>query len=192
MSTIGSAAPALVGRIERRILLDWFVDPQVAAAHLPAGLQPRLYEDAAVVGVCLIRLTELRPAGWRRWVGRPVEAAAHRISPAARHLVVGLPGAPRCGVDRGHCAGRSRRHECLPCRGGQRAVAGPTRSHGERRPGGRTVGGPIGAGHDRTVQLARRSVVVPRWECGAGGGPADGGSTDPVVLLLRDASAASG
>jgi hypothetical protein len=74
------APPDLVGRIERRVLLDHAVDPGVAARHLPPGLEVRLLGDRAVVGVCLIRLVEVRPAGLPVVLGRTIEAAAHRIS----------------------------------------------------------------------------------------------------------------
>jgi len=86
-------APSLVGRIERRVLLDHAVDPDVAARHLPPGLEVRLLGGCAVVGVCLIRLVEMRPVGLPPALGRTIEAAAHRIS------VVG-PGAdgPEPGV----------------------------------------------------------------------------------------------
>ncbi|HEX7135444.1 MAG TPA: DUF2071 domain-containing protein [Iamia sp.] len=72
--------PDLVGRIDRRVLLDHVVAPDVAARHLPPGLEVRLLDDRAVVGVCLIRLVDVRPAGLPAGLGRTVEAAAHRIS----------------------------------------------------------------------------------------------------------------
>lgn len=87
-------APEVVGRVERRILLDHAVAPEVAARHLPPGFTPRLLDGRAVVGVCLIRLVELRPAGLPATVGRTVEAAAHRIS------VVAADGAPGVFVPR--------------------------------------------------------------------------------------------
>jgi hypothetical protein len=40
----------------------------------------RLLDGRAVVGVCLIRLVEMRPTGLPRPLGRTIEAAAHRIS----------------------------------------------------------------------------------------------------------------
>lgn len=87
-------APHLVGRVERRILLDHAVDPAVAARHLPPGLEVRLLDDRAVVGVCLIRLAAVRPAGVPGAVGWGVEAAAHRIS------VTGPDGEPGVFVPR--------------------------------------------------------------------------------------------
>ncbi len=87
-------APPLHGRIERRILLDCSVDPDVAARQLPPGFAPRLLDGAAVVGVCLIRLADLRPPGAPAALGRTVTAAAHRIS------VVGPDGEPGVVVPR--------------------------------------------------------------------------------------------
>ena len=84
----------LVGRIERRILLDHVLAPDVVARHLPAGFTPRLLDGHAVVGVCLIRLVEMRPPGLPAALGRTVEAAAHRIS------VVGPGGEPGVVVPR--------------------------------------------------------------------------------------------
>jgi hypothetical protein len=84
----------VVGRIERRILLDHHVDPDLASDLVPAGLTLRLLDGRAVVGVCLIRLVELRPAGAPTAVGRTVEAAAHRVS------VVGPGGEPGVFVPR--------------------------------------------------------------------------------------------
>lgn len=73
-------APVLEGRIERRVLLDHAVDTEVAARLLPSGFEPRLLDGRAVVGVCLIRLADVRPVGMPAWLGRSVEAAAHRVS----------------------------------------------------------------------------------------------------------------
>jgi uncharacterized protein YqjF (DUF2071 family) len=84
----------VVGRIERRILLDHAVEPALVAPHLPPGLEPRLLDGAAVVGVCLIRLVDLRPDGLPAVLGRTVEAAAHRIS------VIGPGGEPGVFVPR--------------------------------------------------------------------------------------------
>lgn len=72
--------PDLVGRIDRRILLDHHLPPAAAACALPPDLALRLHDGHAVVGVCLIRLIDVRPAGLPAAVGRTVEAAAHRIS----------------------------------------------------------------------------------------------------------------
>ncbi len=95
-----TARPGVVGRIERRILLDHLVDPDVAARHLPPGLALRPLDGRAVVGVCLIRLVAVRPVGLPVGLGRAVEAAAHRIS------VVGADGEPGVFVPRRDTASR--------------------------------------------------------------------------------------
>lgn len=94
------ARPDVVGRIERRVLLDHSVAAAVAAHHLPPDLAPRLLDGRAVVGVCLIRLAEVRPAGLPAALGRTVEAAAHRIS------VVDADGEPGVFVPRRDTASR--------------------------------------------------------------------------------------
>ncbi|MFJ6534013.1 DUF2071 domain-containing protein [Microbacterium sp. NPDC091662] len=70
----------LRGRMRRRLLLTYRVDPAVAAEFIPAPFRPQLVDGSAVGGVCLIALTELRP-GWvrPRW-GITTENAAHRFA----------------------------------------------------------------------------------------------------------------
>ena len=74
------ARPDMVGVIERRILLNYRLDPEFAAHVLPAGFRPQLVGEAAVGGVCLIRLGQLRPAGLPAAVGITTENAAHRLA----------------------------------------------------------------------------------------------------------------
>ncbi|MFK3676592.1 DUF2071 domain-containing protein [Microbacterium sp. NPDC090218] len=70
----------LRGRMRRRLLLTYRVDPAVAGEVIPAPFRPQLVDGSAVGGVCLIALTELRP-GWvrPRW-GISTENAAHRFA----------------------------------------------------------------------------------------------------------------
>lgn len=70
----------LRGRMRRRLLLTYRVDPAVAGGIIPAPFRPQLVDGSAVGGVCLITLTELRP-GWvrPRW-GISTENAAHRFA----------------------------------------------------------------------------------------------------------------
>ena len=72
--------PVMSGVIERRLLVNYRVDPEAAAALLPAPLRPQLVGDSAVAGICLIRLGYLRPRGVPRWMGLRSENAAHRIA----------------------------------------------------------------------------------------------------------------
>ncbi|GLI28169.1 hypothetical protein ARHIZOSPH14_24110 [Agromyces rhizosphaerae] len=70
----------LDGTIERRLLINYRLDPDVARALLPRPLRPQLVDGSAVAGVCLIRLGALRPAGLTARVGLRSENAAHRIA----------------------------------------------------------------------------------------------------------------
>jgi hypothetical protein len=66
--------------IERRLLINYRIDPEVAQGHLPAPFRPHLVSGWAVGGVCLIRLGGLRPAHLPRSVGLTTENVAHRLS----------------------------------------------------------------------------------------------------------------
>ena len=72
--------PVMAGVIERRLIVNYRVAPDVAAALLPPPLRPQLVGDAAVGGICLIRLGKLRPRGIPAWMGLRSENAAHRIA----------------------------------------------------------------------------------------------------------------
>jgi uncharacterized protein YqjF (DUF2071 family) len=73
-------SPTLEGRIERRLLVNYRVDPERIAALLPAPFRPEVVNGYAVAGVCLIRLGEIRPRGLPRRVGLRSENAAHRVA----------------------------------------------------------------------------------------------------------------
>jgi hypothetical protein len=72
--------PGLSSVIERRLLVNYRVDPDVAASLLPSPLQPQLVNGWAVAGVCLIRLGQLRPSWLPGWAGLRTENAAHRVA----------------------------------------------------------------------------------------------------------------
>jgi hypothetical protein len=74
--------PELHGEIERRLLVNYRVDPDVMAPLLPAPFRPQLHVGFAVAGICLIRLGHLRPRGAPAWIGRRSENAAHRMAVA--------------------------------------------------------------------------------------------------------------
>jgi len=57
--------PEIHGIIDRRILANYRVDAEVAAALLPAPFRPKLIHGFAVAGICLIRLKQLRPPFFR-------------------------------------------------------------------------------------------------------------------------------
>lgn len=72
--------PTLTGIIKRRILVNFRADPMVVQKILPGGLRPKTHNDQAVVGICLIRLENIRPKFVPSFVGIDSENAAHRIS----------------------------------------------------------------------------------------------------------------
>ncbi len=72
--------PAMVGIIERRILVNYHVDPAAARKLLPPGFRLKLVKGRGIAGICLIRFRELRPRGWPAAWGLASENAAHRIA----------------------------------------------------------------------------------------------------------------
>lgn len=66
--------------IERRLLVNYRADPDVITPLLPRGLRPQLVNGWALVGICLIRLGDLRPSPLPAVVGITTENAAHRIA----------------------------------------------------------------------------------------------------------------
>lgn len=80
MTDGGRARPRIAGEIERRLLVNYRVDPKVAAALLPAPFRPQVINGYSVAGICLIRLGSMRPTGFPSWMGLRSENAAHRIA----------------------------------------------------------------------------------------------------------------
>ncbi len=72
--------PVIKGLIKRRMLINFRVDPALMQKHLPAPFRPKLHQGFAITGLCLIRLEQIRPAGFPTWIGFPSENAAHRIA----------------------------------------------------------------------------------------------------------------
>jgi hypothetical protein len=72
--------PVIQGVIRRRILVNFRVDPAVMQRQLPAPFRPKLVGDAAMAGVCLIRLEHLRPRLVPAALGLASENAAHRVA----------------------------------------------------------------------------------------------------------------
>jgi len=72
--------PTLRGIIARRVLLNFRADPHVAQSMLPEPFVVKTYNGAAIVGICLIRLEQLRPKGFPSRVGMDSENVAHRIA----------------------------------------------------------------------------------------------------------------
>jgi hypothetical protein len=72
--------PTIQGVIDRRILVNYRVDPAVIARELPAPFRPQVVHGFALAGICLIRLSQVRPRLAPRWLGLSSENAAQRIA----------------------------------------------------------------------------------------------------------------
>ncbi len=72
--------PTIKGIIDRRILINFTADPAVVAAILPPPFRPKLYQNRALVGICLIRLKNIKPKGFPAFMGLSSENGAHRIA----------------------------------------------------------------------------------------------------------------
>lgn len=68
------------GTIERRVLLNYRIDPAALQRALPPPFQPKLYRGFGIGGVCMIHFTDLRPRFAPRWLGLSSQNAAHRIA----------------------------------------------------------------------------------------------------------------
>lgn len=72
--------PRIEGIIERRLLVNFRVDPEVLERFLPEPFEPLLVDGVGLAGVCLIRLRQLRPTGLPAAMGVSSENAAHRVA----------------------------------------------------------------------------------------------------------------
>jgi hypothetical protein len=73
--------PVIEGNIKRRILINYQIKPQEAMELLPNPFRPKLIKGKAIMGICLIRLENIRPS-YLSWLkcGITSENAAHRIA----------------------------------------------------------------------------------------------------------------
>lgn len=72
--------PTIQGIIKRRILVNYRADKDIIQNILPKKFRPKLFQDKAIVGICLIRLEHIRPHFTPEFVGLSSENAAHRIA----------------------------------------------------------------------------------------------------------------
>jgi len=72
--------PRMRGLIERRMLVNFRVRPETVTPLLPSFFRPKLINDWAMAGICLIRLKDIRPHGLGPRFGVSSENAAHRIA----------------------------------------------------------------------------------------------------------------
>lgn len=76
--------------MERRLLVNYRIEPGVLQEVLPAPFRPAMVGGYGVGSICLIRLAGIRPAGWLPVTpGLRVENAAHRIA-----VLVDTPDGP--------------------------------------------------------------------------------------------------
>lgn len=72
--------PRLSSVVERRLLVNYRLDPDAAARLLPEPLRPQLVHGYAVAGICLLRLGSVRPVWAPKVIGLRSENAAHRVA----------------------------------------------------------------------------------------------------------------
>lgn len=72
--------PILNGIIDRRILINFTADPKDVEKIIPFPFRPKVYNNKAIVGVCLIRLKNIKPKGFPSFFGITSENGAHRIA----------------------------------------------------------------------------------------------------------------
>src|SRR6266704_4265423 len=72
--------PTLEGTIDRRILVNYRVDPDYLQRLLPDPFRPKHIHGMGIAGICLIRLKQIRPRVLPAPLGFSSENAAHRIA----------------------------------------------------------------------------------------------------------------
>ncbi len=72
--------PTIHGFIDRRILINFTADPECVEKILPTPFRPKIYKGKAIVGICLIRLKNIKPKGLPNFMGISSENGAHRIA----------------------------------------------------------------------------------------------------------------
>jgi hypothetical protein len=72
--------PLVRGIIDRRILINYQVEPDILAKILPPPFRPKLINGVGMAGICLIRLKHIRPKFVPSPFGIASENAAHRIA----------------------------------------------------------------------------------------------------------------
>ena len=72
--------PTIHGYIDRRILINYTADPMIVGKVLPPPFRPKVYKGKAIVGVCLIRLSHIKPKGLPDFIGISSENGAHRFA----------------------------------------------------------------------------------------------------------------
>lgn len=73
-------APTVKATLQRRILVNYRVQPDALTAILPPPFRPALVHGYGIAGICLIRLGDLRLAGFPALPVPTTENMAHRIA----------------------------------------------------------------------------------------------------------------
>lgn len=79
-TSAGRRQPSIHCTIERRLLVNYRLDPDRVARLLPAPLRPHVVRDWAVGGACFLRLSHVRPAGLPEVLGLRSDNVAHRFA----------------------------------------------------------------------------------------------------------------
>ena len=85
--------PSVRGIIDRRVLVNFRVDPKVLSAVVRSPFRPQVVDGFGIAGICLIRLRYVRPQFLPAFMGISSENAAHRIA-----VEWDADGATRTGV----------------------------------------------------------------------------------------------
>ena len=72
--------PIIHDYIDRRILINFTADPKSVEKIIPFPFRPKIYKDKAIVGICLIRLIDIKPKEFPDFIGVNSENGAHRIA----------------------------------------------------------------------------------------------------------------
>ena len=114
--------PTIQGIIDRRILVNYRVDADVAARLLPAPFRPKLANGYAMAGICLIRRKQIRPAFVPVPAGGGSENAAHRFAVGA-HRARRKKGITASPLDEVPGIGPARKRALLQHFGSAKAVS---------------------------------------------------------------------
>ncbi len=146
-------APALAAVMERRIPVNYRVDPDLLGSYLPTPFRPVLVGGHGVAGVCLIRLGRIRPVAASGPLACPLPGCGRRTPPNGRRCA-GMPRtarSPASGTLSPGCApsppraGRSRHEHAVGDSGTSRAEISLSGASAGGRAGPCT-GGPTGPG----------------------------------------------
>ena len=72
--------PTIHGYIDRRILINFTACPDDVRRIIPDPFRPKVYKGKAIVGICLIRLKNIKLKGLPDFVGVSSENGAHRMA----------------------------------------------------------------------------------------------------------------